>query len=163
MKKILVMIALALPMLASAQKFGYINTQELFTQMPELNNVKTEMDALQSTYENQIATMQEEFNKKLQEYQQGEATMPDAMKELKQQELSDMQQRIQLFYQTAQQDIERKQQELLAPIHEKMAKAIEEVGKEKSFTFIFDAAAMVHIGADATNVMPDVKAKLNIK
>ena len=30
MKKLIVMLALALPMLASAQKYGHINTQELF-------------------------------------------------------------------------------------------------------------------------------------
>ena len=75
MKKLIVMLALALPMLASAQKYGHINTQELFAQMPELTQVKAQMDTLQSMYENQLASMQEEFNKKVQEFQQGQAAM----------------------------------------------------------------------------------------
>ena len=111
MKKLIVMLALALPMLASAQKYGHINTQELFAQMPELTQVKAQMDTLQSMYENQLAAMQEEFNKKVQDFQQGQATMTDGVREFRQQELAELEQRIQTFYQTAQQDIQRKQQE----------------------------------------------------
>ena len=74
-----------------------------------------------------------------------------------------MQQRIQLFYQTAQEDIQKKQQEMLAPIHEKMAKAIKTVGEREGYTYIFDSAAMVHIGNDAKDVTPAVKKELGIK
>ena len=154
---------LALPMLASAQKFGHINTQELFAQMPEVAQVKLKMDTIQNQYETQLASMNEEIQKKAQDYQAQEATMADAVKQIRQQELQEMQQRIQLFYQTAEQDIQKKQQELLAPVHEKMAKAIKTVGEREGYTYIFDSAAMVHIGADATDATPAVKKELGIK
>ena len=163
MKKILIAIMLALPMLASAQKFGHINTQELFAQMPEVAQVKLKMDTIQSQYENQLASMNEEFQRKVQDYQAQEATMADAIKQIRQQELQEMQQRIQLFYQTAEQDIQKKQQELLAPVHEKLAKAIKAVGERENYTYIFDSAAMVHIGADAIDATPSVKKELGIK
>ncbi len=163
MKKIIITIMLAIPMLASAQKFGHINTQELFSQMPEVNQVKLKMDTVQSQYENQLASMNEEFQKKVQDYQSQEATMADAIKQIRQQELQEMQQRIQLFYQTAEQDIQKKQQELLAPVHEKMTKAIKAVGERENYTYIFDSAAMVHIGADAVDATPAVKKELGIK
>ena len=160
MKKIIITIMLAIPMLASAQKFGHINTQELFSQMPEVNQVKLKMDTVQSQYENQLASMNEEFQKKVQDYQSQEATMADAIKQIRQQELQEMQQRIQLFYQTAEQDIQKKQQELLAPVHEKMTKAIKAVGERENYTYIFDSAAMVHIGADAVDATPAVKKEV---
>ena len=163
MKKLIVMLALALPMLASAQKYGHINTQELFAQMPELTQVKAQMDTLQSMYENQLAAMQEEFNKKVQDFQQGQATMTDGVREFRQQELAELEQRIQTFYQTAQQDIERKRQEYLAPLQEKLSKAIQAVGEEKGFTYIFDTTFMLYIAPDATDISGDVKAKLGIK
>ena len=163
MKKIIITIMLALPMLASAQKFGHINTQELFAQMPEVNQVKLKMDTIQAQYENQLASMNEEFQKKVQDYQTQEATMADAIKQIRQQELQEMQQRIQLFYQTAEQDIQKKQQELLAPVHEKMTKAIKAVGERENYTYIFDSAAMVHIGNDAIDATPAVKKELGIK
>ena len=154
---------LALPMLASAQKFGHINTQELFAQMPEVAQVKLKMDTVQAQYENQLASMNEEFQKKVQDYQTQEATMADAIKQIRQQELQEMQQRIQLFYQTAEQDIQKKQQELLAPVHERMTKAIKAVGERENYTYIFDSAAMVHIGPDAIDATPAVKKELGIK
>ena len=163
MKKIIIAMMLALPMIASAQKFGHVNTQELFAQMPEVNQVKLKMDTIQNQYEMQLTSMNEEFQRKMQDYQTQEATMPDAVKQIRQQELQEMNQRIQLFYQTAEQDIQKKQQELLLPVHEKMTKAIKAVGEREGYTYIFDSAAMVHIGADAVDVMPAVKKELGIK
>jgi outer membrane protein len=163
MKKIIIAMMLVLPLAVSAQKFGHINTQELFAQMPEVNQVKLKMDTIQSQYESQLASMNEEFQKKVQDYQAQEATMADAIKQIRQQELQEMQQRIQLFYQTAEQDITRKQQELLTPVHEKMTKAIKAVGEREGYTYIFDSAAMVHVGADAIDATPAVKKELGIK
>ena len=163
MKKLIIAVLLALPIIASAQKFGHINTQELFAAMPEVAQVKLKMDTIQSQYENQLASMNEEFQKKVQDYQTQEATMAEAIKQIRQQELQEMQQRIQLFYQTAEQDIQKKQQELLAPVHEKMAKAIKAVGEREGYTYIFDSQAMAHIGNDAHDVTPLVKKELGIK
>lgn len=162
-KKIIITILLAMPMLASAQKFGHINSQEIFAQMPELTQVKLKMDTIQSQYENQVASMTEEIQKKYQDYQAQEATMTDAIKQVRQQELQEMQQRLQQFYQIAEQDVQKQQQELLAPVHEKMTKAIKAVGEREGYTYIFDSAAMVHIGADAIDATPAVKKELGIK
>ena len=163
MKQIIIAVLLILPMAISAQTFGHINTTELFQQMPEVAKVKAQMDTLQSQYENQLASMQEEIQKKAQDYQANMNTLPDGVKQIREQELQEMQQRIQMFYQTAEQDIQKKQQELLAPVHEKMAKAIKAVGEREGYTYIFDSQAMVHIGNDAHDVTPAVKKELGIK
>lgn len=163
MKKLIVILALAMPMLVSAQKLGYVNTNELFAQMPEVAKIKLQMDTIQSQYENQLTMMQEEFQKKAQDYQNQAASMTDAIRQIREQELQEMQQRIQLFYQTAEQDITKKQQELLAPVHERMAKAINAVGEKEGYTYIFDSAAMVYIAPTAEDVMPSVKKELKIK
>lgn len=163
MKKLIVILALAMPMLVSAQKLGYVNTSELFAQMPEVAKIKVQMDTIQSQYENQLTMMQEEFQKKADDYQKQAASMTDAIRQIREQELQEMQQRIQLFYQTAEQDITKKQQELLAPVHERMAKAINAVGEKEGYTYIFDASAMVYVAPTAENVMPSVKKELKIK
>ena len=163
MKKVIIAMMLMMPLAISAQKFGHVNTQELFAQMPEVAQVRLKMDTINNQYENQLASMNEEFQRKYQDYVAQEATMADAIKQIRQQELQEMQQRIQLFYQTAEQDIQRKQQELLTPIHERMAAAIKAVGQREGYTYIFDSAAMVHIGEDATDVMPAVKRELGIQ
>ena len=141
MKKLIISLLLIAPMALSAQKFGHINTQELFSQMPEVAQVKLKMDTINSQYETQLASMNEEIQKKYQDYQAQEATMADAIKQIRQQELQEMQQRIQLFYQTAEQA----------------------VGEREGYTYIFDSQAMVHIGNDAKDVTPVVKKELGIK
>lgn len=163
MKKLIIALALMMPMLVSAQKFGHINTQELFAQMPEVAKVKLQMDTVQGQYENMLAGMQEEFQKKVQDYQAAEATMPEGIKTMRQQELQDLQGRIQQFYQTAEQEIQKKQQELIAPVQEKMVKAIQSVGAKEGYTYIFDAAVMMYIAPDAIDAMPAVKKELGIK
>ncbi len=164
MKKSLVIIAVLLVSLAAnAQKFGYVNTQELFMQMPELKDVQARMDSLNKQYENLLMTMQEEYQKKLQDYQQKQSTMPEAMRQIQEEELYSMQQRLQTTYQTAQQDVEQKRGEFLKPVNERMAKAIQEVGADNKYTYIFDSAATVYIAPEADNVMPLVKNKLGIK
>lgn len=163
MKKIILTLALIAPMMAFAEKFGYVNTAELFQAMPEVAKVRAQMDTINNQYETQLTMMQEELQKKYQDYQQTAATMPDGIRATREQELQEMQQRIQTFYQTAEQDIQKKQQELLAPVHEKMAKAIKAVGEKEGFTFIFDSQAMVHIGNDAIDAQPAIRKQLGIK
>ena len=164
MKKSLVILAvLLISLAANAQKFGYVNTQELFMQMPELKDVQVRMDSLNKQYENLLMTMQEEYQKKLQDYQQKQSTLPEAMRQIQEEELYSMQQRLQTTYQTAQQDVEQKRGEYLKPINERMSKAIQEVGADNKYTYIFDSAAAVYIAPDADNVMQLVKAKLGIK
>lgn len=162
MKKLILALALALPMIASAQKFGHVNTEELFAQMPQIATIKLQMDTIQSQYENQLAMMQEELQKKAQDYQAQEATLADGIKQVRQQELNEMYQRIQLFQETARQDVQKSYQDLIMPVHEKMSKAIQAVGAKEGYTYIFDTSAMVYIAPDAIDVTPAVKKELGI-
>ena len=163
MKKLILMLAMVLPMLASAQKLGHINSQELFAQMPELKVVEQKLDSLNKEYEALLTTMQEEYQKKLSDYQQKQATMTDAIRQISEEEIMSLQQRIQTTYQTAQQDVQKKERELLVPIQSKMVKAIQEVGAANGYTYIFDTAATLYVGADAINLMSEVKKALGIQ
>lgn len=167
MKKIIIAMLLMLPMAISAQKFGHTNTQEIIALMPEVAQMRLKMDTIYSQYENQLTSMNEEIQRKYQDYLAQEATMADAIKQIRQQELQEMQQRIQLFSQTAEQDVQRKQQELFMPIHEKLMNAIKAVGEREGYTYIFDTAttstSIVYVGTDATDVTPAVKRELGIQ
>ncbi|MCQ2345819.1 MAG: OmpH family outer membrane protein [Paludibacteraceae bacterium] len=164
MKKLFVILALALPILASAQKFGYVNTQELFQQMPELKQVEARLDSLNAQYENMLTAMQEEYQKKVQDYQDKQATMTDAIRQITEEEIYSIQQRLQTTYQTAQADVQKKQEEYLVPVQERMVNAIRKVGEEKGFTYIFNSAtSLVYTGPDAIDVTDDVRKELGIK
>ena len=163
MKKLILMLALALPMLATAQKIGHINTQEIMAIMPETKQMSVKLDSLQTSYENQLANMQEEFNKKLTEFQQQQATMTAGVKEFRQQELAEMEQRMQMFYQTVQKDLQAKQVEYLQPVQNKLLEAINKVAAAQGCTYVVDRAAVLYVGADALDLTSAVRAELGIK
>jgi outer membrane protein len=99
----------------------------------------------------------------LQEYQKGEATMTDAVKQLKEKELTDLQTRYQEFQQVAQQDMAKKEQTLMEPVQKKAIDAINEVAKAGGYTVVFETGSMIYF--DETNVKditPEVKTKVGI-
>lgn len=165
MKKLIILIALALPMLASAQnlKLGYINKQEIFALMPEVKQVEARLDSLNKQYEDMLVAMQDEYKKKAAEYEQKAPTMTDAMKQIQEEELYTIQQRIQTAYTSAQQDLQQKQVEYTKPVYEKLNSAIAKVGEKEGYTYIFDAAAAAYVAPSASNLMEPVKKELGIK
>ena len=163
MKKMILMLALALPMIASAQKIGHVSSQEIMAVMPETKKMAERLDSLQGVYETQLANMQEEFNKKVAEFQQQQSTMTAGVREFRQQEIAEMEQRIYIFRETAQKDIQTKQQEFLMPIQKRMLDAIQKVGAAEGCTYVFDSMAMLYISPDALNLMPLVKKELGIQ
>ena len=163
MKKIILMLAVALPILASAQKIGHVNSQEIMALMPETKQAGAKLDSLQSSYELQLANMQEELSKKVAEFQQQQATMTAGVREFRQQELAEMEQRMQMFYQTVQQDLQAKQVEYLQPVRTRLMEAIKQVATTQGCTYVLDQSSMLHIGTDATDLTAAVKAELGIK
>lgn len=159
----ILMLALVLPMIASAQKLGHINSQELLATMPELKIVQAKLDTLAGQYEAQFANMQEEFNTKLAKFQQEQATMTAGVREFRQQEIAEMEQRIYLFRQTAQEDLQKKQQEFMAPIQQRMLDAIKKVSQAQGCTYVFEAMTLHYIAPDALDLMPLVKKELGIQ
>ena len=163
MKKMILMLALALPMLASAQKIGHVNSQEIMAIMPETKRMAEKLDSLQGVYETQLANMQEEFNKKVAEFQQQQATMTAGVREFRQQELAEMEQRTQMFSQTVQKELQAKQVEYLQPVQNKLLEAINKVGAAQGCTYVMDRAGMLYIAPDALDLTTAVKAELGIK
>ena len=165
-KKTVIFLLCALPMFAMAQnKLGHINTGEVMQAMPEIAGIHQAISELESEYESVLMQMQEEFLTKLREFQERQATMPESIREMRQSELADLEQRIFAFRQTANDGLRRRQMELLAPVVERVRNAIEAVGTEHGFTYIFDLTteSIVFQSPTANNVTPLVKARLGIR
>ena len=147
-----------------AQKIGRINTQEIIVNMNEYKEANTQMEAYAKDLQAQMETIQVEFNNKLQEYQKAESTMTDAVRQLKEKELTDLQNRIREFQQVAQQDIQKKQAELMEPIDKKANEAIQEVAKAGGYAVILETGIMIYFDeAQVKDISAEVKTKLGIK
>lgn len=162
-KKLLLAIMIALPMSVFGQKFGVINTQEVMENMPEVKEMGTQLEAASKKYEDEFNKLQDEFKKKYEEFQALEATTPQTIKERRMAEIQELNNKIEQFRSTAQQDLQRQQQQLMAPLQEKVMKAVQSVGDEGSYTFIFENVVPIYTGKDVTDITPTVKSRLGIK
>ena len=148
------------------QKFGFINSQELIASMPDTDSVQSKVSTLAKDLESQFNTMRTEFATKAEEYQKNSTTLSETVRKQKEKELNDLQLRIQEFNQSANQELQTKQQELMAPIFEKMQTAITNVAKEQNLTAVFDVAAgalLYQNESQMVNLLPLVKQSLGIQ
>lgn len=164
MKKLLLALAIVLPLSVMAQdvKVGYINAQAVMMLMPEISDVEKEMATFNEQNKKYLEEMQAEVQKKYEAYQNDQATLSDAMKKVREEEIYSMQERLQTTYQTLQQEAQTKQANLLKPIQDKLKNAIESVGQKNNFLFILDELEFLYKSPKAVDVTPLVKKELGI-
>jgi len=168
MKKILLLLAIVLSVTSFAQKsqkMGHINSNELLMMMPENQQAQKALQQHSRELEDQSAAMQAELEQKYNDYLAKKDSLSPLIQRTRETELQDLNQRIQAFQQTAQKDLQAKQQELLKPIIEKARNAIREVAKENGYTYVFDTGtgALVYWPEDSEDLLPLVKTKLGIQ
>lgn len=166
MKKLLVALMMILPLGAFAQglKIGYVNKQEVLVVMPEYNAAMKTLEDMNLKYITEGKKLEEEFQRKYQEYAAQADTLDAAIRQYKENELARLQQSIQEFTKSADETLKKKQQELFMPIIAKMDEAIAKVGEQNGFTFILDntAGIMAYKSAQTTDVAALVKKALGL-
>ncbi|MDD3629476.1 MAG: OmpH family outer membrane protein [Bacteroidales bacterium] len=145
-------------------KIGHLNTNDLMQVMPGVDSAGQALNDYAQNLQKQLETMVSEFQTKYDEYLTNEAQYVDAVKQIKQKELVDLQTRIQDFQNDAQDLLAKKEQELMQPFIDKAKNAIDEVAKEKGYTYILDTSTgSVLYWEGGDDIMMFVKEKLGIK
>jgi outer membrane protein len=152
---------------AQTIKFGHINSDELIQALPEFDSAQVKLEKFRKDLINALELMSVELNNKTDTYSKESKNYTDIVKQTKEQELVDMNKRIQEFQNNAQQQLQEKQAELFQPIMAKVDKAIKDVGKENGFVYIFSigqgSSLLFFDETKSTNIMPLAKAKLGLK
>lgn len=164
MKKLFMMLMLLAPLATFAQqKFGHINAQEVMASMPEFIKVRGEIEATAKQYENDLKAMQDELQRKAQEYDKSKSTMNETKQKETEQTLMDLQQKIQQAYQDNSQALQKAQNEKMAPITQRLVNAIQAVGKAGGYVYIMDTQMGIPYVSEtlSKDVTAEVKAELN--
>jgi len=153
--------------MAQTLKFGHVNSDELIQALPEFDSANVKLEKFRKDLINALELMSVELNNKSDAYQKELKNYTEIVRQTKEQELTDMNKRIQEFQTNAQQQLQEKQAELFQPIMAKVDKAIKDVGKENGFVYIFSigqgSSLLFFDESKSTNVMPLAKAKLGLK
>ena len=145
-------------------KLGHINSNDLMQIMPgrdtAMNLLQKEVEDLQAEME----AMKKEYETQVSNYLAKKDQLSELIRKSKESDIQKMAERIETFQSNAQKLLEDRQEELLKPIVDRAKAAIEEVGKENGYTYIFDAGVGTLLySQDSDDIMPLVKKKLGLK
>lgn len=172
LKSLVVVAALFLTVgsVNAQQKIGHVNYAEIFTATAEYQKAENELRLLDSTKTLELQGMFGVFQQKQTEAQElmrnrSEANRDavDTQLQTLDQELQEIQRRLQEVQQLAEQELSQKQQELFAPIHQKVTTAIQNVAREKGYAYLFDISSTnIPFFEGGDDLSTDVRTKLGI-
>jgi outer membrane protein len=151
---------------AQSLKFGHINSNELIQAMPEFDSARIKLEQLRQELTKYLEIMSADLNNKYNSYMKDNKNLSEIVKQTKEQEMRDMNSRIQEFQSTAQSQLQEKQNELFNPVYAKLENAIKATGKENDFLYIFDSSQGDLLYFDKTksiDITAFVKMKLGLK
>ena len=166
MKRILLIAAVTLmSVAASAQdfKWAYVDFNEIVMLMPEMDEARATMEENQKTNEEILVAMYDEYQTKMQQYQQKAETWTPAIRESKEKEIMEIQSRLEQTQQSLQQELQMLQQNLQAPIYEKAENAVSELAKAKGIALVFEKSSLLYLDpAQGIDLTPEARKTLNI-
>lgn len=170
MKKITKILLVAAVLICSGnvafgQKFGIINSQELIAIMPELDSVQIKMKAYNDEIMAQLEAITVEYNQKYDDYQAKHSTLTEAVRQLKEKELGELNTRFMNYRQVSQEEGNALQNKLMTPVIERAENAINKVAKAGGFLVVFDESVGSTVYTDkaqVTDILPLVKKELGI-
>jgi outer membrane protein len=145
-------------------KFGHINSDELIQALPEFDSATVKLEDFRKELINALELMSVELNNKNETYNKEIKNYTDVVRQTKEQELMDMNRRIQEFQTNAQTQLQERQATLFQPIYAKVEKAIKDVGKDQGLVYVFDVKGLLYYDTTkSTDILALTKAKLGVK
>jgi outer membrane protein len=163
----LTIVALAVTASAFAQstlKIGHINSQELILAMPENDSAQVKIEKVAKDLQNQFQTIQNEYTNKYKDFMSKKDSYSELIRQTKSSELQEIEQWIQQFQQTAEQELQSQRLNIYKPVLDKANNAISQVAKSNGFTYILDLAqgGVIYYDETSTDILPLVKQKLGL-
>ncbi len=158
-----ILLVLGIAQAAAAQKFGYVNSAFILSEMPDLKQAEASLEALQTQLQKKGQTMVEKLQADYavvqQKMERGE--LSPKQQETEAARLKAAEEELGKYEQDMVKQLQDKRNELLQPIYDKVNKAIADVAKENGFQFVFDQGVLLYAD-ESQDVSALVKGKLGI-
>jgi len=165
MKKLVLIAAAAMLTLSAAAqdfKFAHVNYSELVQLCPEADEARAAINASTKEADETYQSMIDEYNSKLSQYQQNNTKWTATVRESKEKELMDIQNRVQEFSQNIQVELQQQQNQLMAPIQQKVIETVESLAKAGGYIYVFEQSSLLYVGPQSTDLTPAARKALNI-
>lgn len=168
MRKVLVILMMVMAAVAvqAQTKVGHINSSELIESMPEADSIQKKLALEQEQWKKIVDEKELEVRTKYAAFMEisEDPNVPNTMKEIKMQEVENLQKQYQELQQRANAELQRKQEELLAPLLAKVKTAIEEVAKANGYAYVMETSEGSGVIYSDTkyDILPLVRTKLGL-
>ncbi len=137
-----------------ALKVGYVDSETILEQFPEAIKAKSDLDGLVTKWRKEADSITTVLQNAYADYQKQASTMTPEKQKESQQKIVAQEQQLQQYREQkfAQPNGEYfiRQEQLMAPVKQKIFKAIDEIAKEESMHYVLDKAGeVVVLYADA--------------
>ncbi len=142
---IIVLVMLCGVIQLNAQKVGYIDTEKILQVIPAYKSAQTQLESLSEQYQKKIESEYSKIEVMYNNYQRQKATLSAQTRAQKENEIIEREQTVKQLQKTYfGQDglMQKKSEELLSPIKDKVNAAIEKVASAGGYMILFDVAAM---------------------
>jgi len=171
MKRLVVLLLglMVMGSMAMAQKdlkIGHLNSNVLVQQLPDFEQAQKTLQKHAQDLEGALTEMQKELQTKYQNYAAKADSLTPLLRKAKEEEITELQKRVESFRMSAQEDLRKKEMELQQPIIVKVQKAIDDVARENGFTYVLDAVeggSVLFTSPDSNDITGLVKKKLGIE
>jgi len=147
----------------SAVRFGYFSYTASLQAMPGYGIAAKNMEDLRAKYDNEMKRVESEFNKKYEEFLEGQRDFAPSILQKRQAELQELMQKNMAFKQESQRLLRQAEAETFKPLKERLALAIQKIGREHGYAFIIntDENTVPYINPGmGTDISPEIANNL---
>jgi outer membrane protein len=139
MKKILLAFLMIAPMSIMAQvKFAHYNSADIIPKMKEYTAAQAEIQNMQKQYADDLKLMEDELQKKYEDYQKEASNLLEGVRLRREQELNELGQRYQQSLQDSETALQKATQEKMGAIGELVMAAVKKIGENNNYIYIID-------------------------
>ena len=163
-RHIALLLLLALPLMASAQKYACVNTEYILANIPDYTRAQTQLNKQAENLQKEVEAKFQEIDRLYKTYHQEAYLLPDNLKHKREEEIVAKEREakeLQTRYFGPGGDLDRKRAELMKPIQDRVYNAIERIANEKNYAFILDksgSATLLYVSAkyDVSDLVLDM-------
>jgi outer membrane protein len=119
-------------------RFGYLSYEGAIQSMPEYSLVQQKMKALQEQYQAETLRVEDEFNRKYEDFLDGQRDFPRTILQKRQSELQELMEKNIQFKEQSRQELAEAERQAMAPLRIRLIELLSKIGREKGYAFIYD-------------------------
>ena len=119
-------------------RFGFLSYEAALKSMPDYAVVQQKLADLRQQYQDETLRVEDEFNRKYEEFLEGQREFPKTILQKRQTELQELLDKNIQFKENSRKELEKAEQDLMAPLKIRLIETLGNIGRQNGYAFIID-------------------------